>query len=264
MARGGDGSAPESTRPRRRGRFRSRDRLRSRLRRLLLACLVLAALGAGAGAALWASLPDPAPLAERWPESTAYMEIRQEEARRAGRAFDPLWRPVPLSRVPAHVQRAVRVAEDAMFYRHGGVDWYEVRVSLREWWSDDESLRGASTITMQLARNLYLSPERSLWRKLREVLIALRLEDALEKNRILELYLSVVELGPGVFGVEAAARHYWDTGVADLDRRQAAELAATLPAPRVDNPRSRTRRFLWRADLVEGRAFGPREDVDRP
>jgi monofunctional biosynthetic peptidoglycan transglycosylase len=150
----------------------------------------------------------------------------------------------------------VRVAEDAMFYRHGGVDWHEVRASVREWWSDEESLRGASTITMQLARNLHLSPERSLLRKAREVLLAIRLERRLPKDRILELYLNVVELGPGVFGVEAAARHYWRVSVSELDRRQAAELAATLPSPLEDNPRTRTRRFLWRADLIQRRAFG--------
>lgn len=161
-----------------------------------------------------------------------------------------------MDRVPDHVQRAVRVAEDAMFYRHGGVDWHEVRASLRGWWSDEERLRGASTITMQLARNLYLSPERSLLRKVRETLMAHRLEDRLPKQRILELYLNVVELGPGVFGVEAAARHYWGVSASGLDRRRAAELAATLPAPLVDNPATRTRRFLWRADLIQRRAFG--------
>lgn len=184
------------------------------------------------------------------------MELRREQARAEGEELRIRWEPVPLARIPRHLRRAVRVAEDAAFYGHAGVDWHEVRASLREWWSEDERLRGASTITMQLARNLYLSPERSLLRKVREVLLALRLEDGLTKARILELYLNVVELGPGVFGVEAASRHYWDASVAGLGRDRAAELAAALPAPLVDNPATRTRRFLWRADLIRRRAFG--------
>ena len=205
---------------------------------------------------LWLTLPDPLPLASRWPETTAYIELRREQARRAGEELDLRWEPVPLERVSEPVQRAVRVAEDASFYRHGGIDWHEVRASLREWWRDEERPRGASTITMQLARNLYLSPERSFWRKLRETLLALRLEARLSKRRILELYLGTVELGPGVFGVEAAARHYWGLPASALDRRRAAEVAATLPAPLRDNPRTRTRRFRWRADLIRERAFG--------
>lgn len=223
-----------------------------RLALLLAAAVVLPLAGL---AVLWLTLPDPLPLAEGGLEGTAYIDLRRQQAREEGRELVVLREPVPMDRVPDHVQRAVRVAEDAMFYRHGGVDWHEVRASVREWWSDEERLRGASTITMQLARNLYLSPERSLLRKAREVLLAIRLEDRLPKDRILELYLNVVELGPGVFGVEAAARHYWGVSVSELDRRQAAELAATLPSPLEDNPRTRTRRFLWRADLIQRRAF---------
>ncbi len=223
-----------------------------RLALLLAAAIVLPLAGL---AVLWLTLPDPLPLAQDGLDTTAYMELRREQARAEGRELVVLREPVPLDRVPDHVQRAVRVAEDAMFYRHGGVDWHEVRASVREWWSDEESLRGASTITMQLARNLHLSPDRSLLRKAREVLLAIRLERHLPKGRILELYLNVVELGPGVFGVEAAARHYWGVSVSELDRRQAAELAATLPSPLEDNPRTRTRRFRWRADLIHRRAF---------
>lgn len=213
-------------------------------------------------AVVWLTLPDTSGLETGWPDSTAYMELRERQARRAGEQFRPRYEPVPLAVVPDHLERAVRVAEDAMFYRHHGVDWHEVWASIRQWWRREETLRGASTLTMQLARNLYLSPDRSLWRKFREVLLAVRIERQLPKERILELYLNVVELGPGVFGVEAAAGHYWGVPVSRITRRRAAELAATLPAPRTDNPATRTREFLWRAELIRRRAFGP-EPPDR-
>lgn len=204
----------------------------------------------------WLTLPDPADLGEGWPETTAYMELRERQAREAGEPFRLRHRPVPLAVIPDHLERAVRVAEDAMFYRHRGVDWHEVRAAVREWWRREERPRGASTLTMQLARNLYLSPDRSWWRKFREVLLAYRMEMRLPKRRILELYLNLVELGDGVFGVEAAARHYWGIPVSRMDRRQAAELAATLPSPRTDNPATRTAEFRWRAELIRRRAFG--------
>jgi len=204
---------------------------------------------------VWLTLPDPEDLSEGWPETTAFMELRERQARASGEAFRLRHRPVPLAVIPDHLERAVRVAEDAMFYRHHGVDWHEVRAAVREWWRREERPRGASTLTMQLARNLYLSPDRSWRRKFREVLLAYRMELRLPKRRILELYLNLVELGDGVFGVEAAARHYWGIPVSRLDRRHAAELAATLPSPRTDNPATRTAEFRWRAELIRRRAF---------
>lgn len=221
------------------------------LRRTGLLLAVLLAAGGLGLAILLLTLPDPLPLASRWPGTTAYME--RERARASG---DLAWEPVPLEAIPRHVRRAVIVAEDASFHRHSGVDWTEVRAAITEWWRDDGPLRGASTLTMQLARNLYLSPDRSWLRKARETLLAWRLEDRLTKHRILELYLNVVELGPGVYGVQAASRHYWGTDVSALGPRRAAELAATLPSPRADNPATRTPRFRWRAGLIFERAFG--------
>jgi len=125
--------------------------------------------------------PDASEYGDAWPDRTAYMELRVRQAREAGGELSIRYRPVPLSRIPEAVQRAVRVAEDATFYQHGGVDWHEVRAAIREAWREEEAPRGASTLTMQLARNLYLSPERSLWRKLREVVIARKIEGELGK-----------------------------------------------------------------------------------
>lgn len=203
----------------------------------------------------WATLPSVSGLAEAWPDTTAYMRIRIAEAARRGETFELSYRPVPLSDAPTALRRAVLVSEDAAFYDHSGFDWYELRAAIDKAWQEHEAPRGASTITQQLARNLYLSPRRNLSRKLREALITCRLEKALSKNRILELYLGVIELGPGIFGMDAAARRYFGTPVSGVSELQAAMLAATIPAPLRDNPATDTRRFRWRTRLIAQRAF---------
>lgn len=212
--------------------------------------LAVAAHLVGIGAlAFYLRLPDVRPLEGRFPETTAYMRQRAGDA-------DGAWRsryaPVPLDRISPNLVRAVLVAEDAAFYRHRGVDWYELRQAVRDALSD-RPLRGASTITQQLARNLYLSSSRSLVRKLEEFLTARRLERTLSKGRILELYLNVAEWGPGVFGAEAAAWAYYGIPASQLDVRQAAELAATLPHPRTANPARNPEQLRWRTTLILNR-----------
>ena len=120
------------------------------------------------------------------------------------------------------------VSEDAAFFDHSGFDWYELRAAVRKAWQEREAPRGASTITQQLARNLYLSPRRSLSRKLREALITRRLEQKLSKNRIFELYLSVIELGRGIFGMDAAARHYFGVPVSGISASHCPESSAVM------------------------------------
>ncbi|UCG76822.1 MAG: monofunctional biosynthetic peptidoglycan transglycosylase [Gemmatimonadota bacterium] len=222
---------------------------------------VLLVLGTLAGIALswialtWLTLPAVSGYADSWPDRTAYMRIRIAEAARRGEELELRYRPVPLSQVPQALRRAVLVSEDAAFFDHSGFDWFELRAALDKAWREREVPRGASTITQQLARNLYLSPRRDPSRKLREALITRRLERRLTKNRILELYLSVIELGQGVFGVDAAARHYFGVAVSGISAHQAAMLAATIPSPLRDNPATDTRRFRWRTGLIAGRAF---------
>lgn len=210
-------------------------------------------LTTGGLAWLWLSLPDVEVLRRTTPDTTAYMRLRVREARDQGRRLEIRRRAVALSRIPSHLQDAVRVAEDAAFYGHAGVDWYEVRRALVESIRELEPPRGASTITQQLSRNLFLSPDRTPWRKLREALLAVKLERALAKDRIFELYLNSIELGNGIFGVDAASRHYFRVPVSALTPEQSVELAATIPAPRTDNPDTRTPRFHWRARLIAGR-----------
>lgn len=227
---------------------------------------LLAALAAATGGLLlglgliWVSLPDVDDLSRGWPERTAYMRLRAEEAAKAGEELRIAYRPVPLSRIPATVQRAVLVSEDAAFYSHGGFDLHEIEGAIRKAWRERSVSRGASTITQQLARNLYLSPRRSLLRKAKEALIAWKLERELPKRRILELYLNVIEFGPGVFGVEAASLRYFGVGVAEIGPDEAVRLAATIPSPLRDNPATGTGRFRWRVGLVYRRAFGPEEE----
>ncbi|HEY3220953.1 MAG TPA: biosynthetic peptidoglycan transglycosylase [Gemmatimonadales bacterium] len=154
------------------------------------------------------------------------------------------------------LQRMVIIAEDSRFKTHHGIDFIE----LRDAWAAGGH-RGASTITQQLAKNLYLSPSRSIFRKLKEAVTALRLELALSKNRIMELYLSTAEWGPGMWGADAASRAYFGVTPSQLSDAQAAALAATLPQPRTSNPAFRPARMLERRDLILARYYGGKTPV---
>jgi monofunctional biosynthetic peptidoglycan transglycosylase len=217
------------------------------IRRLLLLSLAAAL---GAAVLFWATLPDVRPLAKAWPATTAFMERRKAELARRGESTRLDWTPVPLSRIAPDVQRAVIVAEDARFWEHEGVDWEATREALEKNWEKGKVKVGGSTITQQLAKNLYLSPARTPWRKLRELAIAKRLEDELTKKRILELYVNVIEFGPRTFGVEAAARRYMGVSAHDLTREQAAELAAIIPSPRIYDPVRHPDRVARRAQRI--------------
>ena len=185
---------------------------------------------------LWfVPLPSILLLRLRPPGTTSFIEQRQAKLRAAGKPDAIARAPVPLSAVSPSLVRAVLAAEDSRFYLHRGIDWEAVREA-REYNKAQEGrrrpkLRGASTITQQLAKNLYLSPDRSLFRKAREAAIATTLELFLPKERILEHYLSAVEWGETVYGCEAAARHYYGVPCRALGPAQAAWLAAMLPGP---------------------------------
>jgi monofunctional glycosyltransferase len=190
----------------------------------------------GAAVLFWATLPDVRPLARSWPATTSFMERRKAELARQGLTSKLEWSPVPLSRISPEMQRAAVAAEDARFWSHNGVDWEAMRGAFARNWEEGRLKVGGSTITQQLAKNLYLSPARTPWRKLRELAIAWRLERALSKKRILELYLNVIEFGPRTFGIEAAARRYMGVPASALTREQAATLAAVIPSPRIYDP----------------------------
>ena len=178
------------------------------------------------------------------------MERRKARLEREGKSTRLDWKPVPLSRIAPDLQRAVVVAEDARFWEHAGVDWEAMRGALEKNFEKGDLKVGGSTITQQLAKNLYLSPARTPWRKLRELAIANRLEKDLSKKRILELYLNVIEFGSRTFGVEAAARRYLGKSAAEVSREEAATLAAVIPSPRIYDPVKHPDRVARRARRI--------------
>jgi monofunctional biosynthetic peptidoglycan transglycosylase len=212
--------------------------------------LGVAAVGFGCLAFLYFTLPDVRPLRAVNPSTTRFMEIRAEEARAKGKPVRRVQQWVRYSRISPDLKRAVLVAEDDAFWQHQGIDFEQLQESLQLDWARGRFSRGGSTITQQLAKNLYLSPSKNPIRKLREMMIARRLEAELKKARILELYLNVIEWGDGVYGVEAAARTYFHTSAAALGPNQAAALAACIVNPRVMNPAHPTARLVRRQQLI--------------
>jgi monofunctional biosynthetic peptidoglycan transglycosylase len=165
------------------------------------------------------------------PKTTALMQQRIAEAKEQGKVLRIKHRWVPLSKIPNHVRMAVLVAEDGAFFSHAGVDWHEVWESVEANWEQGRIVRGGSTITQQLAKNLFLSTSRDPIRKLKELLITWMLEAWLTKKRVLELYLNIIEWGPGVFGIEAAAQRHFHKPAVQLTMEEGARLAAVIPSP---------------------------------
>jgi len=234
--------------------------------------------------AVW---PPPVWYRTHWPSQTAFMAARGNaldgqagEAGKRGRGFPatPSYRPVPLDSISEWLPRAAMIGEDNRFLEHGGIDYFAILEALGyrratfSWdeqrdrdefwralgslWSRRAKLRGASTITQQLAKNLYLSPDRNPLRKVKEGVTAYRLEAALSKRRLMELYLNVAELGPNLWGAEAASEFYFHHPANQLSPAQAASLAGSLPFPLSSNPAYRTGRMRWRRDLILRRMRG--------
>ena len=223
------------------------------MKQALRVVLALAAVAFAAIVYVWATLPDVRPLATENPTTTAFMALRAREAAATGREWRHAHEWVAYDQIPPHLRRAVTIAEDDAFFQHEGVDFVQLRRALEASWETGAPLRGASTITQQLAKNLYLSPARSPIRKFRELIIARRLEAALSKERILEIYLNVIEWGEGIWGVGAAAREHFGVPVPALTREQAALLAGAIINPRALSPSDPPRRLLARQQLILSR-----------
>jgi len=199
---------------------------------------------------LYLTLPDVRPLKTENPATTAFIELRAREARAKGQQPRRVQRWVSYRNISPDLKRAVLVAEDAAFWEHDGVDYEQLQESIEADWARGRFLRGGSTITQQLAKNLYLSPSKNPLRKLQELIIARRLEVELKKSRILELYLNVIEWGDGIYGAEGAARTYFQMSAADLGPNESALLAAAIINPRVLNPGRPSARLIRRQQLI--------------
>jgi monofunctional glycosyltransferase len=210
----------------------------------------VAAAGFGCLAYVYLTLPDVRPLAMANPTTTAFIELRASEARAKGDRPRRVQKWIPYSRISRNLTRAVLVAEDDAFWQHEGVDLEQLQLSLEADWAKGRLLRGGSTITQQLAKNLYLSPSKNPVRKLEELLIARRLEAELTKARILELYLNEIEWGDGIYGAEAASRTYFHTSASTLTPTEAAILAGAIVNPRLLNPAHPTGRMVRREELI--------------
>ena len=225
-------------------------RLTGLLRRLFLLALAVALL--------WqASL-----LARVWwwtghnPADTAFMDVRTEQRLADGRG--PLlphpW--VPYAHISPNLKRAVVAAEDARFMVHDGFDWSGIEFALRRDMQRGKLVAGGSTITQQLAKNLFLSERRSFVRKIEEAMITVMIEHLWTKRRILEVYLNVIEWGDGIFGCESAARHYFHGSAAALGAEQSARLAAMIPSPRFYDRHRGTRSLSGKTATVLARMSG--------
>jgi len=206
---------------------------------------VALAAGFAYAAYMYLSLPDVRALRTANPSSTAFMRLREQEGH-AGR--DQRW--VPYARISQNLKRAVIVTEDSAYWQHDGVDYDQLRESMETNWERGEFARGASTITQQLAKNLYLDPAKNPLRKLKELLITRRLEVELSKQRILEIYLNVIEWGDGVWGAEAAARRYFHKPAADLTPSESALLAAAIANPHLMDPGHPSTRLRRRQQMI--------------
>ena len=215
---------------------------------LVLLVVVLAWLGWE-----WITFPDVEKLAKERPKTTAFMERRKKELRAKGKNDELLWTWVSYGKISPTLRRAVLVAEDDSFYEHEGVDVEGMKEAFERNWKKKRIAGGGSTITQQLAKNLYLSPSRNPVRKLKEYFIARSMEKHLTKKRILEIYLNVVEMGERVYGAEAAARFYFDKPASALSSSQAALLAGCLPNPRIMNPGKPNKRLRWRQRMILSR-----------
>jgi monofunctional biosynthetic peptidoglycan transglycosylase len=187
------------------------------------------------------------------PDTTAFMQSRLERlrAKNPRAALRHQW--VPYERVSIHLKRAIVAAEDAKFLDHDGFDWEAIQKAHEKNLKKGRIVSGGSTISQQLAKNLFLSGERSWWRKAQEAAITVMIETLLTKRRILELYLNVIEWGDGVFGAEAAARHHFGVSAAALGPEQAARLAAMVPSPRRYGPGADTPYLQRRAEIILAR-----------
>ena len=217
------------------------------LKRLLTILLVIAIAAIMAYPML---VPDISGLKKKNPKKTALMEYRYEEWKKKGKKYriTQIW--VPLSSISPYLIKAVLIGEDDKFWSHEGFDYEAIKKAIEKDIKAGKFKFGGSTISQQLAKNLYLSPSKTPFRKLREAIITWKMEKILSKRRILTIYLNIAEWGEGIFGIEAAARHYYGKSASELNPEESARLAAVLPNPGKFNPLGDSRYVVHRSNLI--------------
>ncbi|OHE59274.1 MAG: monofunctional biosynthetic peptidoglycan transglycosylase [Thermodesulfovibrio sp. RBG_19FT_COMBO_42_12] len=211
---------------------------------------VLIILSAGLTLYLF-SIPDVSKLKKENPKKTSFMKYREKEWRRQGKRYRIQQKWVSLSHISPYLKKAVLIAEDDKFWSHEGFDYEAIQKAIEKDIKSKKFKLGGSTISQQLAKNLYLSPAKNPLRKIREAIITWRLERVLTKKRILELYLNVAEWGDrGIFGIGAASRHYYGKLASELNPEEASRLASVLPNPRKYNPLGDSRYVRHRSNLI--------------
>ncbi len=200
--------------------------------------------------AVYMLTPEPKIFKTKNPEKTAFMTIRIDAARAKGINFKIFHRYVKYSRISQNLKDAVRISEDGGFFLHSGFDFAEIKESIKVNIKNRRFSRGASTITQQLAKNLYLSSKKSITRKLEEAVLTYKLEKQLSKRRIFNLYLNYIELGSGIFGVEAACKKYYNKSANVLTTFEAAKLASIIPSPKRLNPNIPSKKLKYRTKIL--------------
>ncbi|MGD9897566.1 MAG: monofunctional biosynthetic peptidoglycan transglycosylase [Calditrichaceae bacterium] len=220
---------------------------------VLFASLLLFGAGLILAGYIYYSIPDMSYLERKNPDMTALMKMRVADEKAAGKKLHIRQYWVAFDNVPEILKKSIRITEDASFYSHEGVDRIELWESVKRNWEKGRYARGGSTITQQLAKNLFLSTEKSLLRKVKEIIIARKMEQTLSKNRIFQLYLNVIEFGPGIFGVEAASRSYFSKSVTELNLEEAVRLTAVIPRPLITSPTDNSRWLNWKSRWILGK-----------
>jgi len=229
--------------------MRRRKRKKSSFKKICWILVVF--IISGISAYLYFSFPDIESLKRHNPRKTAFMEYREREWKRQGKKYKVQQRWVPISQVSPYLIKAVLIAEDDKFWSHEGFDYEAMQKAIEKDIKAKKFKLGGSTISQQLAKNLYLSPSKNPVRKIKEAIVTWRMEKILSKKRILELYLNAAEWGDaGIFGIEAAARHYYGKSASSLTPEESARLASVLPNPRRYNPLSGSKYVVNRSNLI--------------
>jgi monofunctional glycosyltransferase len=225
--------------------------MRSQLKKVMPALVAVSLVFAvGYCAHIYLGLPDVTVLRTQNPRTTALMLQRYRQAQKEGKDLIIRQEWVSFERIPKLLKDTIRVSEDAGFYQHQGLDFTELKAAIKKDWQKGRYVRGASTITQQLAKNLYLSTDKTIIRKIKEMLIARRLEKHLNKNRIFQLYLNVIEFGPGIFGVQAASQYFFHKEVSRLNLEEIVRLTAVIPKPLQINAAGNGRWLRWKSRWI--------------